>query len=178
MSKCVRHHEFALPRFWAGWRYRLRSARSWVEKIPDDRRNPLELVIGQFGVNGKAEAFTRRLFGDGKIAWFMAEEGIALLQVQRERIVQRATDLIGFQMLLEFIAAGVAHGVNVINAFGVVRLARELQGGVGEQFMIPVGHAPALARPVVQMLQFDIEHRALNAFHAIIKADFVVVITL
>ena len=37
-------------------------------------------------------------------------------------------------------------------------------------------HAAAFRRPFRQMLQLHAEHRALNAFHAVIVADFVVVI--
>ena len=37
-------------------------------------------------------------------------------------------------------------------------------------------HAAAFVRPFCQMLQFHAQHRALNAFHAIIVADFVVII--
>src|SRR3954462_7030842 len=39
-----------------------------------------------------------------------------------------------------------------------------------------MGDAPALARPVIEMLELDAEDRALDSFHAIIVTHFLVVI--
>src|SRR5208282_2908404 len=47
-----------------------------------------------------------------------------------------------------------------------------------QQFIVAVRHAAALARPSLQMLELYAEHRALNAFHAVVEADFVVIVTL
>src|ERR1017187_4611017 len=82
-----------------------------AEKILDDRDDALDLRVGQFGENRQAEAFARGFFGDGKSAGLVAEIRIALLQMQRQRVMQRATDAVGFEVLLQIITARMTHDI-------------------------------------------------------------------
>jgi len=87
----------------------------------------LDLCLGHFRVIGRLRHSRRGLFRNGEIAGFIAEIGVALLQVQRHRVMQGAADLIGFEMLLEFLAAGVAHDIEMVGAFGEVGFAWQLE---------------------------------------------------
>src|SRR5262245_42469413 len=68
--------------------------------------------------------------------------------------------------------------VKMIRALGVVRFGRKLEWSVGQQHMITMCDAPALAGPAVQVFQFDSQDSALNPFHPVIESDFVVIIPL
>jgi hypothetical protein len=68
--------------------------RFFLEEILGDRDDALDLRVGQFRENRPAEAFARGFFSDGKITGFVAGAGLALLPVQRQRIMQRATDAV------------------------------------------------------------------------------------
>ena len=70
----------------------------------------------------------------------------------------------------------MAHDVEVPDAFGKAGLLRQLQGRSGEQLGVAAGNALAALGPFIQMFEFDTEHGALNAFHAIIVADFIMVV--
>ena len=39
----------------------------------DDFDDALDLAVGEFGIDGQAQAFARGFFGDGEIAGFIAE---------------------------------------------------------------------------------------------------------
>jgi len=53
-----------------------------LEESLDDGGHPLNLRVGQLGINRQAQALTRGLFRRREIAGFVAEVGIALLHVQ------------------------------------------------------------------------------------------------
>ena len=53
-----------------------------LEESLDDGGHPLNLRLGQLGINRQAQALPRGLFSDGEIAGLIAEIGIALLHVQ------------------------------------------------------------------------------------------------
>ena len=69
-----------------------------VEKGFYDGGNPINLGIGEFGIDGQAEAFAGGFFGDWEIAGAIAEVGVAFLQVQREGIMQGAADAVGIEV--------------------------------------------------------------------------------
>ena len=96
----------------------------------------LNLFVGQFRINRQAQAFAGGLFRNRKIPRLVAERRVTLLQVQRQRIVQRATNLVRFKMFFQVITPWMAHYVQVINAFRKIRLARQLQRRVRQQFVI------------------------------------------
>ena len=149
---------------------------SAFEEVADDAGNALEVVVGEFGINGKAEAFAGGFFSNGEIASAIAKGSVALLEVQREGVMEGTADLVGLEMLFQIVAARMADDVKVINAFGVAGFLWQLKRSVSKQFVIAMSDASAFAGPVIKVLEFDAEHRALDAFHAIIVADFVVVI--
>src|SRR5215831_16423289 len=60
--------------------------------------------------------------------------------------------------------------------FGIRGFAWKPKRGSGEEFVVTASHAATSASPVVEVLQFDAEHGALKAFHAVVVADFVVII--
>src|ERR1041384_7004891 len=82
------------------------------EKHLDRIRHPLDLFVRKLRINRQAENFARGFFGDGKISGFVAERGVALLQMERQRIMQRAADAVGFEMFLQLIATRMTHGVD------------------------------------------------------------------
>ena len=94
----------------------------------------------------------RRLFGDGEAAGLVAEVRVAFLQIKRERIMERAADLIGLEVFFELITLGMAHDVKVINALGISSLVRELQRCAREEFVVTVGDAAAFAGPGIKVL--------------------------
>src|ERR1700722_11511590 len=64
--------------------------RLLLEKVVDDFRNALDLLVRQFGIDRQAQAFARRLLGDREAAFLVAERRVAFLHVQRQRIMERA----------------------------------------------------------------------------------------
>ena len=135
-----------------------------------------DLGVGQLGEDGEAEAFAGRFFGDGEVTLFVAEAGVALLEVQGNGVVQSTADFVGFEVLFEVITARVTDDVEVVAAFGACGFNRELQRGVGKKFVVAMSDTAATLCPSVEVFEFDSENAALNAFHAVIVADFVVVI--
>ena len=103
-----------------------------MEKFPHHAGHPLNLGFGKFWENRQTQAFARRLLGDREIAGPMPEEGVGLLQMERQRVVERAANVIGFQVLFEFVPAGMAHHVKVPGAFGIVCFPGQLQRRAGE----------------------------------------------
>src|SRR5207302_11135421 len=118
-----------------------------LKKVRNHLCHTFHLGIGQFWINRQAEALTRGLFCYREITRFVAEMLISLLQMQRKRVMQRAADLVGLEMLFEFITARVANDVQMPRALGQIRLARQLQWGVRVQFSISLVDLPAGARP-------------------------------
>src|SRR5258708_39785086 len=74
--------------------------RTALEKVFNDFCDALKLCIRQFGVDRQTEALASSFFGDREITRFMAKVRIGLLQMQRQRIMERAADVVGFKMLL------------------------------------------------------------------------------
>src|SRR5579862_5624477 len=72
----------------------------------------------------------------------------------------------------------MTNDVEVPCALRVLSLAWQLKRCVGKEVMVPVSHALARLGPGVQMLEFDTQNRALDAFHSVIVSDLVVIITL
>jgi hypothetical protein len=70
------------------------------EKVVDDCRDPFNLFVGQFRINGQTQTFARGFFGNGKIAGMVSERTVAILQVERHGIMEGAADLMGFQVPL------------------------------------------------------------------------------
>src|ERR1043166_6415006 len=90
--------------------------------------------------------------------------------------MQRAADLIGFKMLLQFVAARVPHDIQMPGTLGVISFAWKPQWSVTEQFTISLSHSTALQAPGRQMLKLHAKHGPLDTLHAIIIADFVVIV--
>ena len=103
-----------------------------MEKVPHNASHALNLGFGELGENRQAQAFARCFFGNGEIAGLVSEKGIRLLQMERQRVVQGAADVIGFEVLFEFIPAGMTHHVEVPRAFGIIRFPGQLQRGSSE----------------------------------------------
>src|SRR5581483_3549726 len=111
-------------------------------------------------------------------ALLVPERGITLLQVQWDWVMQGAADLMRFEMLFKFVAAGMAHDVQMVATFRVIGFERQLQRGIRKQFVVTMRHAAALLRPFVQVLELYSQNRALNAFHAVVETHLVVIVTL
>src|SRR5205823_2451777 len=96
-------------------RHRVRpgSRESLLEESLAHCRHPLDLVFGKLWINRQAQALARGFFGHGKIARLVAEMCEGLLQMQRQRVMHSAADAVGFQVLLQFVAAGVAHDIKM-----------------------------------------------------------------
>ena len=75
--------------------------------------------------------------------------------MEGNRIMQGATDLIGFEMPLQFIAARVAHHVKMVNTFRVIRFDWQLQRCAGKQFMVArqLAVQPNILHRKTQLLQ-------------------------
>src|SRR2546421_11916838 len=72
----------------------------------------------------------------------------------------------------------MADDVEVISAFGIRRFDGQLERGFGKQFVVTMGNAPAFTGPFLQMAQFDSEDGTLDTFHAIVEADFLMIVAL
>ena len=96
---------------------------SGAEKIVNYRGNPLNLGLGQLGINGQAEAFAGGFFGDGEIAGLVAEAGITLLEVQRQGVMEGAANAGLFQQRFQGGAAGMADDIQTPGTFGIRFLA-------------------------------------------------------
>ena len=92
--------------------------------------------------------------------------------------MQRAPDLVSFQIFFQVVAAWGGGRRKMIGTLGPIRLMRQLQWRVRQQFLITMRHAAPLSVHAFEMLQLDAEHRALNAFHTVVVSDLVVVIAL
>src|ERR1700692_3417633 len=73
----------------------------FLEEISDDFHHTLDLCVGQFGINRQAQTFARGFFCHREITRLVAEAGVTFLQVQRQRIMQRAADAAGVEMFLQ-----------------------------------------------------------------------------
>src|SRR5690348_2247984 len=66
------------------------TASSGFKKPFDHVRDALDLAVGQFRINRQAQALARRFFRDWKIPSLVTQRRVAFLQVQWQRIMQRA----------------------------------------------------------------------------------------
>src|SRR3954468_14835158 len=98
--------------------------------------------------------------------------------MQRQRIMQGAANAIGFKMLLQFVAPRMPNNVKVISTLGVSRLTRQLERCFSKKFVITMRDATTLASPFFQILQFHPENGSLHSFHAVIKADLIMILAL
>src|SRR5260221_10935057 len=69
-------------------------------------------------------------------------------------------------------------GIEMPRALSVSRFDWQTKRRINEQLGVATRDTAAAFLPIRQMLQLHAEHRALNSLHAIVVADFVVVITL
>src|ERR1044071_537505 len=70
---------------------------------------------------------------------------------------------------------------NHIEVPGALRMRgflRKFHRCIGQQFLVTFGYTPPLASPCFQMSKLHTQHGALNAFHAVIETDFVMIIAL
>ncbi len=124
-------------------------------------------------------------FADGKVALFVAEAGEAGLEMERERVVDLAADLLVGEVLAEGVAAWGADDVlveDVASAWvgdgkddafvdrgsGEVRCAEEL--------VVAGGVVAALLIPLREVAKFDLEDGGLDGVEAGVPADLVVVV--
>ena len=92
--------------------------------------------------------------------------------------MQRAADAVGFEMFLQLVALRMTHHVEMPDAFAPTGFLGQLQRRVVQQFVIAMRDTAATGGPVRQVLELYAEDGALDSFHAVIEADFVVVVAL
>ena len=78
----------------------------------------LDLRIGQFRVDRQAEATFGRPFRDRIVAGLSPEFRETFLKVQGQRVMQRGPNAFGLEMLAQLVALGMAHDVEMVDAFG------------------------------------------------------------
>jgi hypothetical protein len=87
------------------------------------------LVAGEFGEDGDGEAFVGCGFGVGEIAFFVSEVAEALLQVEREWIIDFGTDAMFCEDGADFIPMGDADDELVVDVVvGETRSEPRLDG--------------------------------------------------
>ena len=73
---------------------------------------------------GSDSTSLRGRLGVREVAGLVAEVGVRLLQVHRNRVVQARLDALGLQLLLQPVAIGAAHGVDVVHVPAIGQLLR------------------------------------------------------
>jgi len=146
------------------------------EELLDDIRHAPQLLVGQAGINRQTEALARGLLRDGKIADFVAQVRVAFLEVQRQRVMKRATDSIGFEMLLSSSRRGMAHDVKVPRAFRVRGFAGQLQRRIGQQIGGRCGRWSGVSAPSVPGVSSFTPAPRPETLPSVIEAHFIMVI--
>ena len=135
---------------------------------------------GQIWIDWNGERFVRRFFGFGEIAFFVAKIFEAGLQMERDGIIDVATDF-GFlegvpnhlpfaavdadNVLVENVAVGPWGGLREIDAFDSV-----------EKIVVIQRVQLSFGGPIVQMRELHVEDDSLQGVHAEVAADEMVVV--
>src|SRR5262249_17738377 len=149
----------------------------FCEELFDGIGDLLNLPISQLSVDRQAQALTRRFFRHRKITLLIPQRRIAFLQMQRQGIMKSATNSARVQMFLQLIAARMSHHVKMPGALRVSRLAWKLQRRVRKELCVNLCNCAPAFRPLREMFELYTQHRALNAFHAVVEADFIMIIS-
>jgi hypothetical protein len=115
----------------------------------------VELRRGEFGKNGQRQHFERRAFGLGTLPLQVPEIREARLQVQRERIVDRAADTAILEMRLQRLALRHPDRVLVVDrGVGGIDKRRDYIGEIGERCIVVRSIASPSRTPGFEMRQF------------------------
>ena len=98
--------------------------------------------------------------------------------MQRNRVKDAEANLIGLQMLRQFIPPRMTNHVEMPGALNALSFGGQRQLSARQQLGISTCDAATGFRPLVKTLELHPERGGGNALHAIVEADFVVMITL
>src|SRR4029077_16905823 len=112
-----------------------------------------------------------------KIAFFVAEISISLLQMQRNRIVQAVLDSTLAQGLAERFAIFHYDYIKVVDMLRVGHLPRRGNLAAREQLVVTLCQDTTIVIPTVKMWQLHGEYTTLNAFQTqVIGGEIVLVL--
>src|SRR5258708_580081 len=127
---------------------------SRLEKAPHRGNNVTNLGVREFRVNWKTENAPRKSLGDRENARAVPERIRALLQVDRNRVVNSAPDSLSREVLDQAIAFLKLDDKGVVHAFFVIAVARNPYH-IGKAFLILARDLPAALVPRVKPLELD-----------------------
>ena len=141
----------------------------------------LDLCVGEFGVHGEGEYFSGELFGDGEVAFVVAEVLVSGLQVEGARVVDHRRDMCVGQVMPQGVAVLRSHAKGVLMVcVGSIRSLgrRDDAGAVGQRLVVETGGVLAGGDVLVEMAQLHAEHGRLQRVKAGVDAHVVVVVFL
>ena len=134
------------------------------------------------GKIGRASVSRAARFAFGQAAGAVAEALEALLQVERNRVVDLRADFLFREMRTQGVAAAVGHAHDVliphVSAARRDQRQREdaIEPGHGEQLAVTARVRLATSGPIVEMAELDVEHGGLQRVEPAVDADDLVMI--
>ena len=125
-------------------------------EFPYTFRHPFLLFHGEFGENRKGKGFGAQPFGYWEIAFFMAQEAEAFLQVKTQRVVDAGGYASFLKKCLELVP--LLYPYNVLVVYVVVARQFHRRGNrfqealFGEEGVVPPGNPAALFVPLFKVV--------------------------
>ena len=133
------------------------------------------LLFGQLSINGERQHFFGRAFRNGKRSFVVAEIVVAILQVHGKRIIHFGPDTLLLQEVPELITLSDSHRVLVVHVEVSVSGDRQQhaieQLSLCEEMLVAVRIPPAAFGPLIEVPQFDMEHRSLQSIQPAVDAN-------
>jgi len=158
-----------------------------AEEFGDGVDYGLLLVFAEFREDGQGEDFAGGALRLREAAFSISETFQRVLHVERDGVVDLRSDFAGGEEVVEGVAAGGADDVLVPDVFAACDLMGQDDAvdGVGacldkscgvEEGVVAAGHVVARVVPALDVAELDGEDGALEAVHAGVPTDFVVVV--
>src|SRR5437879_186917 len=159
--RIVYDYRFFLPEF----------QEELAEEMPHTGNDIVDLFSGHLRIEREGDALFRRHFADGIIAFLVAKIGIGLLQVKRDRIVQRSRYPLTPEFLLKPGPLLRPDNKLVVDRLELRRLKRQGDPVYSvEPAPVQSRDFPPSFRPPAQILHFNTQDCALDAVHSVIVA--------
>src|SRR5258707_8163565 len=90
--------------------------------------------------------------------------------------MQSAANAVCLEIFFQLSTPWVPHHVHMPDTFRVIRLRGQFERSFCKQLMVSFGNTTPLARPSTQEPKLYSKGRALDPFHSIIEAYFIVIV--
>lgn len=147
-----------------------------LEEAADGLDDVVLLVFSQFGEHRQRECFAGGAFGFGEVAFLVAEVAEAVLQVERDGIMNFGADAVLCEVRGERVALAVGDADDVlvedVHGAGADVKGRDEFGesGLSEQTRVEGGAFAARLRPAVEVRELDAQERGLDGVEAAVEA--------